>query len=565
VAVGSAISRRTLDNISEFWPNATLAGKADQLFWRAKNRYVALRGDASAGKSTALNLLLGAATLSASKGQTTACVTEVRLVGHQDGVVEPRVHLASERLLAERLRQLSRIASQAEYADYVAAARAARQRIVASGVELGSAVTATHWHELGFSLNLGQAGRHNLLVDRIIYPVPIDAPHPLDWALAGEVSFLDLPGDARGEVFNAVILEETQRSYAPAVTLRLWSALSNDRPDLRPDEILVVTFLDDPEVVPGSNYMKAIHGTVQAYGRVPLVLSVAAEAPPELALVPLTAAQGLQHLRDWDDWLGQSEQAPDRVHGWLRDAVRRTLEDPRGGKGALLDAVRSRLELVPRPTLADADVKELAEAVRDEALRLLDQLVEPKSRRELGRQRKIEQQQSRQARRQHLAELAQARVYGPYGSEPWQSLADLLYEPSTDRPVDVLALLREHATAAEQACYADAGIAAGPLRLATVAAPLFRELHRMLSAPGSRGDPATWVDVARVRWELCGLLTDLAVAADDTAAATARGTGAGAAAGDGVAETGAAPVTWPEYTRRAGALRECLDWVESYL
>jgi hypothetical protein len=553
VAAGPQINRKTLDTIAALWPQSTLAGKADQLFWRARNRYVAIRGDASAGKSTMINLMLGSRALDASEGQTTACITEVRMVGSEDGAVEPRVHLASERLLSERLDRLRTLATEIEFVDYRHTVQTGRERLRAGSIEPGSAVTQTDWRQLGFSTALGSNERHNVLVDRMIHLGRAGSPHPLEWALTEGVSFLDLPGDARGEVFNEVVLAEAQHSYAPAVTLRLWNAGSNDRPQLESGELLVITFLDDPRVVPGGNFMKTVHGTLQDYGRTPMVLSVAADAPAELNLVPLSAQQAIQQLRAWEQWLAQPAQVADPSYQLLHGAVRRTLAHPDGGMGVILDTIRDALEAAPRQSAGDADLRDLAATVRDEALHLRDQLVEPKPERVLRNEQKIARQRDRQERRLELAAVARASLYGEHSSEPWRTLDELIHDGYLDEPVDVVALLGDHATAAEAACYSAAGITAAP-RLAEISAPLLQELGRLLTVSRSGDDPPSWVDVARVRWELCDLLTGLAAAAEQPGAPP-HGQDPG---------TTAAALSWPEYSRRAGVLNACLKWAGSF-
>jgi hypothetical protein len=555
------ISSRTLERLETYWPKEPVRRLVDQLYWRAKNRYIALRGASEAGKSTTLNLFLGRPMLRTSLGQTTGCITEIRPVAREGA--QGHVHLVGAAHLEDRLNVLKNHVSDDEYADYRRAAMEARQALEARHIVLGETLSETDWQELGFSAVMGQGKLQEIVIDRVTLPVHVAPGHPLRWAAELGVSILDLPGDAKGEVFNRIILAEAQASYPPYASIRVWRADKVDRPDTEPGELLAITFLDSPAADPRGAYVKSIRGSLQDYGRPPFVISAAMDAPAGVDFgLTIDREAAAARLQAWREWLSRPEHADDAAYQLLLRGVEQSLS--RGGTGALNDALQQRLASAPDLTVESGEVTQLAQAVAMGLRDLLDELKEPLSPEEELHRRKLEEQREHQARRQRIQEVARAHIYGKYRSSPWQNLASAIDSGSTelDHPglADELArLVSDHAAAAQDAASAELDIQVGPVRLAEAAQPLIRRLTELIARPQhSVEDLPSFVDVARVQWELSHLLAALLIEAD---AQPAQRDELPEVDPDNGADREEREI---EYHLKAGVLRDCSDWAKSF-
>jgi Dynamin family len=557
------IKSSTIQRFEEYWPKAPVRRLVDQLYWRAKNRYIALRGASEAGKSTALNLLLGTRMLEASAGQTTGSITEIRPVTGDD--IQARVHLTSAAHLELRLEELKSHVSGEEYGDYRRAAMEAREALHARDITLGETITGDDWAKLDFSAVMGQGKMHEVVIDRITLPVKVPSGHPLRWAAEKGVSILDLPGDAQGEVFNKIILAEALRSYPPFASVRVWRADKVDRPEKEPGEMLVVTFLDSAAAGPHGGYVKSIRGTMQDYGRRPFVISAAMDEPDGVSLgLSLTKQAAEERLREWRDWLSQPEQADDAYQQLLR-GVEQSLTYPGGGTGALNDALQQKLADSEDETLESDEVTHLARTVVAGLRDLHDALEEPLSPEEELRRRKLAEQEGRQARRMQIQEAARSHVYGKYRGSPWQDLANIIDSGSTETDhrglaEEIAQRVSEHAGAAERGAYAELNVTAGSPQLADVARPLAKGLGELIASPQYTVEELpTWVDIARVRWELSNLLAGLITEADPQLALSAEAETAGPGLEDEEEER-----RLDEYVMKEGVLNQCIAWAASF-
>lgn len=555
------ISSRTLDRFEAYWPKEPVRRQVDQLYWRAKNRYIALRGASEAGKSTTLNLLLGTPMLETSIGQTTGCITEIRPVTLDNP--QGHVHLVGAAHLDRRLEDLKSHVSADEYGDYLRAAMQTRELLQAKNVTLGETLTEDKWREHGFSAVMGQGKMHEIVIDRITLPVTVPPDHALRWAAELGVSILDLPGDAQGEVFNRIILTEALASYPPYASVRVWRADKVDRPEAQPGELLVITFLDSAAADPQGAYVKSIRGTMQDYGRRPFVISAAIDAPAGADFgVSISKEASGERLRAWRDWLSRPERAEDPAYQQLLRGVEQSLN--RGGTRALNDALRQQLAATPDQTVESEEVKQLGRTVVTGLRDLLNELKAPLSPEEELRKKILEEQDARQARRLQLQEAARSHVYGNYRSSPWQQLANAIDSGQTEAKHSGLAeelakLVSEHADAAQQAACAELGIPAGPPQLAQLAQPLIKGLAELIASPQSAAESLpTWVDVARVRWELSNLLAALMAEADPEPASRDDAEELDFGADDDREERER------EYRMRAGVLGECIAWAGSF-
>lgn len=555
------LSSRTLEKFETYWPEAKVRRQVDQLYWRAKNRYIALRGASEAGKSTALNLLLGVPMLKTSIGQTTGCITEIRPVTLGDA--QGHVHLVGEAHLDRRLEDLKSEVSDDEYGDYRRAALEAREALQVRNVTLGQTVTEGDWNELGFPAVMGQGKNHEIVIDRITLPVPVPPDHPLHWAAELGVSILDLPGDAQGEVFNRIILAEALASYPPYASVRVWRADKVDRPDAQPGELLAITFLDSAAADPEGGYLRSIRGTMHDYGRRPFVISAAIDAPAGVDFgLSITKEAAEERLRVWKGWLARPERAEDPAYQQLLRGVELTLT--RGGTRALNDALRQKLEATPDQTVESDEVKQLARAVVTGLRSLQDELKKPLSPEEELRKRILEDQDARDARRLQLQEAAQSHVYNKYRSSPWQQLANAIERGWTEADHPGLAeelakLVSDHADAAQRAACAELAIPTDSLQLALLAQPLIKSLAELIASPQDTAETLpTWVDVARVRWELSNLLAALMVEADPQPASSSDAE----ILDFGPDEERDARET--EYRLKEGVLGDCITWAASF-
>jgi Dynamin family len=576
------ISSRSLERFETFWPKAQVRRQVDQLYWRAKNRYIALRGASEAGKSTILNLLLGVPMLRTSLGQTTGCITEIRPVTLANA--QGHVHLVSEAQLERRLDALKgrkasleespkeRKVSDAEYGDYRRAASRTREILDNEKVTLGETLTENDWGKLGFSEIMGQGKMHEIVIDRVTIPVPVPAGHPLRWAAEKGVSFLDLPGDAQGEVFNGIILEEALTSYAPYATVRVWRADKVDRPETKHGELLAITFLDSADAYPEGPYAKTIRGTLQDYesicrtaqdrGPFPFVISAAMDAPAGVDFgLAIGKGRSGENLRAWQEWLSRPEQADDDAYQRLLAGVRQSLTG--GGTAALNDYLQQRLD-TPDQTVESEEIQQLARAVVTGLRALQDELKEPLSPEEELRKRILEEQEARQARRLEIQEAARSHVYGAHRSPPWQKLATAIDSGWTEDNHPGLAeelakLISEHADAAQLAACHDLGIPADSPQLARLAQPLIKALAELIASAESTPESLpTWVDVARVRWELSNLLAALMVEADPHHAPSPEPEELDFGPDEERDERER------EYRLREGVLNDCIAWAGSF-
>jgi hypothetical protein len=556
------IKSSTLQAFEEHWSKAPIIRLVDQLYWRAKNRYIALHGASEAGKSTTLNLLLGSPTLKATDGQTTGCITEIRPVTSADAQV--RVHLVSPAHLDRRLEELKSRVSAHEYGDYRRAAMEAREVLQAHNVTLGETLTDEDWKKLGFSAVMGQGRMHEIVIDRITVPVTVLPGHPLRWAAEQGVSVLDLPGDAQGEVFNMIILREAMASYPPFVSVRIWRADKVDRPEIEPGELLAITFLDSALAVPKGGFARSIRGTMQDYGRRPFVISAAMDAPDggEFNL-PISKEVAEERLRDWRDWLSQPERKDDPAYDQLRRGIEQSLTHAGGGSGALNGALQ-QLAASADQTVESAEVKQLARAVVAGLRDLLDELKEPLSPEEELQRRKLTEQESRQARRAWIQEVARSHVYGKYRSSPWQNLASAIDSGRTEAEhaglaAELAQLVSDHADAAQRDACAELDVSADSPQLAEIAKPLIKCLAGLIASPQhAAADLPTWVDVARVRWELSNLLAALIMEADPKLVPSAEDMPPEPETDDDREELE------DEYYLKAGVLGDCIAWATSF-
>jgi Dynamin family len=556
------IKSNTLQKFEEYWSTEPVIRQVDQLYWRAKNRYIALRGAAEAGKSTTLNLLLGAPMLKASDGQTTGCITEIRPVTRDDARV--RVHLVSAAHLDRRLEELRSHVSAGEHGDYLRAAMQAREILQAQDVTLGQTLTDEDWEKLGFSAVMGQGKMHEIVIDRITLPVTVPPGHPLRWAAEQGVSVLDLPGDAQGEVFNAIILKEAMSSYTPFASVRVWRADKVDRPEAEDAELLAITFLDSPLAVPEGGFARSIRGTMQDYGHRPFVISAAMDAPDGVDFgLSFTKEAAEERLQNWRDWLSQPERKDDPAYDRLRRGIEQSLTHSGGGSGALNEALQQQLAASPDQTVENDEVKKLARDVVTALQYLLDRLNRPLSPEEELHRRKLEEQEGRRARRAQIQEIARSHVYGKYRSSPWQNMAHAIDSGSTEADHPGLAeelaqLVSDHAAAAQRDACEELEVPADSLQLAEIAKPLIKGLAELVARPQrSVDDLPTWVDVARVRWELSNLLATLIIETDPKLVPGTEDTTPDFGTDDDREELE------EEYYMKAGVLGDCIAWASS--
>lgn len=503
----------------ELWPAEGTFQQLDDLYWRNINRrYVLIRGDTSSGKSTILNILVGSYLLRAGENQTTSCITEIRPIpddGHAD--LTRRLVLLDWDGIEARLRYLEQ-RDDPDLAAYRRAAQDVREKLGARGLKLGATIKLETWEqELDLGTGLADRQRHSIIaIERVIIPVTPAGNAAMKWAADCNISFLDLPGSARGNVIVESVLAEAAKRYVPVVKLRIWGADRHDGPSATEDETLVINQLD--KVPPGADQTIFVERSARAHHGTVVAMSAAADVPDAVDLgLPVSRFAAAASLRAWMRWLDQQEDAasPQGAAGTaLLDALKTTLGHPDGGIGVLVDIIDSAVRMSGDQPSAEPSTTRDAVAVLERLRDLRDRIGPPPTERDAEMELRLRAEEERQHLENDTRAAAQRAVYGKPGSPPWPLL---LGSGGSDQ---ALTAVRQHLLQAEEQARQEVNLPGDPV-LAGIAEPTLRRLTQLTSRNTPGGARLTWVDVARMRWEYAAILADRLVSElerDSTAA-----------------------------------------------
>jgi hypothetical protein len=443
----------------DLWPDDNAFQQLDDLFWRnVRRRYVLLRGGASSGKSTILNILVGSNLLHTAEAQATSCITEIRAIPDGDRAdLTRRIVLLDWAGVEARLRELERRADP-DIGAYWKAADHVREVLAGRGLKFGVTMELDQWqNELGLGTGLADKQRHSVVViDRVIIPVQPGGNAAMRWAADSNISFLDLPGDAQGNHIVDVVLAEAERRYVPVVKLRIWDASRADAPDTRDGEILVVNRLDT--VRPGDGQAITVERTARAHAGPLIAMSAAADAPAGLYLgIPVSRDAAQARLREWARALGEQPKDQPGQGVALAAALQSTMARPDGGVGVLVDTIDSAVRDSSAEPPADAAIAREAAAVLDRLRQLRDGLGPAPTQRDAELELRLRAEVEQQRVEDNARIVATRAVYGAPGSPPWPGL---LARASGAEP---LAALRAHLTAAEEQARTELDMAGGPV------------------------------------------------------------------------------------------------------